>query len=395
MRNRVYLLYFLLFSAIVPFTTASRPWAYIPVLISYLLISFYISHEELNVHIPRYVLISLGTLSLVLIIHIIITPVRETLFNSPIVRSPLIIGILVVNVLLIPQLFSKQEFFTSLSVSSAVIVLLGLPTYFISFSILGIEFSLNPGIHDFLDVNLYSSIFIGSNSFSRFVLAGVLSSLVLSMESKSYTPYFVINAGGIFLASSRATIGVLIATLMLFIIYTYLGRNSFYIAGIIGGIASTSIVLILSGILPGPTILTNLSSSRRLLWSAGFSAWQQYPIIGTGPINTAEAIRPFLQGTRWLGTHVHNSYIRILITTGIVGFASYLYFHIRTITYQILISDEIYSIGILLIAVAYTANQVSNVFSLFGLSVTSVIASITFGYIILNVAQYKDNKSNL
>ena len=349
--------------------------------------AIYTVKNQVEYSIPRYALISLSLLWGVYIFHAIITPMRGELFNSPIIRTPLIIIISIINIIIIPHVYSIDEFLACLSITSVFVVLLGLPTFFVSYSILGIEFAMDPGVHEFINIELYSSLFVGPNSFSRYVLAGTISSLVLIMLDRRYITLFSINVVGILLASSRATMGVTVVSIILFLLFLKFGRYTLYIVSALGGLIIFTLILAISGIVPAPGIIIDQNLSRRILWSAGIEAWKQNPLIGTGPIDTAEAIEPFLQGTRWPGTHVHNSYLRILITTGLVGLIPYIYFHIRSIISQILLVEDIYSLGILLIGIAYTANQATNVFSLFGLSATSVIVSITFGFMIFNITQ--------
>lgn len=395
-KKKLLLLYAILFSSILPLTTVEGLVRYIPILLSYSIIAGVVINEINKIEIPIYVVLSLGIIWLVFVFHVVNTPVRGGWFNSPIIRSPLFIVFTTVNILFIPKIFSIEDFVYALATSSFILVIIGLPSYFGSYSIYGLELAVHPDTHDLLGINFYSSIFAGPNMFSRYIVGGVFSSLILYSIDKSYFPILATNIGGIVLAGSQASIGITVVGFSLYAIYMRYGYELFYLVSATGGVILAIIVLIISGIIPGPSTITNLNPARRILWRAGIKAWENYPILGTGPINTADAIRPGLletsSGRYWIGTHVHNSYIRVLITTGLLGFIPYVYFHVRSIMYQTTRLDGPYSLGILLLAIVYTANQVSNVYSLFGLSATSVITAITFGYIIKMLVEHHNSE---
>jgi O-antigen ligase len=146
--------------------------------------------------------------------------------------------------------------------------------------------------------------------------------------------------------------------------------------------------------IPGPEFISGIDSSGRdVLWRGAIEAWRQRPILGLGPGSNLDQLAPFIMGTGQEGSHVHNSYLRMLMSTGIVGFVAYVYFHIRTIWTGLEVIDDSTTAAAIVLVIVYSINQITNIFSLFGFTVTSVVISLSFGYVLREIVDMKIHQS--
>lgn len=301
-------------------------------------------------------------------------------------------------IIVFPNLFSRHSFLIALALVSLPLVLIGLPTVlFGSISLIGVTISPHHSTTNLafggISINypLLTSILGNPNITAKWAFYGFISGIYMFMtQQKSRRLFGVITVGvmiaGLFLTYSRSAILATTIALTVFI-PAYLDNKNILIA-----ITTTSIVFIFTlvsiiiGVIPGPQTISSIRLSGRYeLWATTVNVAKSSPIIGLGPDDASALIQPYL-GPRLAGLSPHNSYLRILLTTGIVGLSSYLYIHFEALRVNLLNSTSPASASIYALLVGTIILQIFEGFSIFGLGSTSIISSIIIGYSSIAVA---------
>ena len=348
----------------------------------------------------RTIFISLLVIFFLYLLHAIWSPFGPTLQASSIVRAPLFIGIALVNICYIPHVISKEAFFRTVRGLSVILVIVGLPTIFIgSYELLGIvikpwhidlQISL-PFVGD-IELPRLTSVFRRTNSFSRFLLGGVLSSLVILDEERDIPSFilFAIIALGLLLAYSRATIFSMLIGAICYLIYRSFGVRWLRYLTILGSLAVTVLVLMLTGFIPEPRHIQVIDfTGRRVLWEATIDAIKVNPLVGFGPGDTANQITEYVPA-EYVGRNPHNSYLRMFLTTGIIGGSAYLALFFFSIFPALRLQNERFPAGVFAINIGFIINQLFSAFSVFGISASSIPAAIALGYLVTTLCQQED-----
>ncbi|SEP14360.1 O-antigen ligase [Halorientalis persicus] len=330
-------------------------------------------------------LLFLGALTIIYIIHMFVhTPIHVGIW-SPTIRSPVLILSILVNIFVLPRLLSLDSFFKITSIFSVILVLIGLPSVILGPYSIIVPIEPHPAQHDFLPTPLLSSIFAGPNSLARIALPSTIFSfsLMLVYKNRLYSTIFLINSAGLFLSYSRINLGALLVGITMFLLYIIFDRNIEYTFPIAGAVIGVTVVIISYGLMPDLPIIPQVHvSGRDVLWNATLQASTDNPLIGFGPGNQGEDIQPYITDPRYAGLNPHSAYFRLLLSTGIIGLISYLMFLITNIVLQSKQVTDYFSLGLLIAAIIVCINQITGSYSLFGLSPWSMIAGMTFGFII-------------
>jgi O-antigen ligase len=277
----------------------------------------------------------------------------------------------VINLLIIPQLVSFKDFLVVVSRLSAISVLLGLLPYLglpsdvvlADLSPWGVNVYWHP------DIIVITSIFSNPNTLGFFTLAGAVSALGEWQYSRSRVAivYLVISGVGLALTNNRSGwLGLLVAFLVLFAFV--IGGEDFVVISLIGGIFLTlGLLAVVFGVLPGPSIISELSfNGRREIWIEASRRFREAPLFG--------------HGLQYGGTH--NSYVRMFTSLGILGGILYLFISIGTTVQS---AQRIRLKPELIITMFLTAFMIIQMFegiSFIGVSIHSTIISIVTGYFI-------------
>lgn len=139
-------------------------------------------------------------------------------------------------------------------------------------------------------------------------------------------------------------------------------------------------------LIPGPAVIENIYLSGRLdIWHASIDAIRAKPVIGHGPGDITQVISEFT--TSPVGAGVYGSFLRLFVTTGIIGGVCYLYIFVYTIIHN---SKEICDHEHLILfslLIGFVVNELFSGNSIFGLSATSLISAIILGYLLAEVWQ--------
>lgn len=338
-----------------------------------------------RLEVRRYVVLSLGAIWLIFAGHVVVGVATDTATAAQAMRVPVFILSTFVGVLIVPNAVPRSYFSYVLSRLAAILVVVGLPTAVVgSYGLFGIQ--LHPW-HETIQLprtditlGMVRSILRNPNAFGFVCMAGAFSAAAELWRRGTRTSAVLLATSllGVTLSASRAAalgtafgIGVLVAAV------TFDGRR--YVAVVsVGWLALAVLVAMLLNLIPavGPVGSIELTG-RRVLWAGAAEAVARRPLVGYGPGDTGALIAPFVEG-RYSGFNPHNSYVRLFVTTGVVGGVSYLLFVSMSLLQTLRGGPEYAPLLALTSALAIT--QLFSAYSLFGIAVMSVVAAIAFGY---------------
>lgn len=121
-------------------------------------------------------------------------------------------------------------------------------------------------------------------------------------------------------------------------------------------------------------------SGRRVLWQAAAEAIEDAPIIGRGATDIHVVMNRYVGVVEAQNKGTHNSFFRMLISTGVIGGASYIYLHVRQIVDSLTAKQNREQLAIAGLFVALTITEIFRGFALFGLSLDSTLIALSLGY---------------
>lgn len=308
-------------------------------------------------------------------------------------RFPFYVGfMLVMNVLFLPRYVSRRTFLTTVSLTGGVVAALGMLAYVVGeYAVLSIPVTLRSGTFA-VPVGLegtnpiLQSIFTNPNGTGILLFAGVFAAVVelhRAIRDGARPAHVVAAAGlvaldgvGLFLTNSRAswlaaTVGVGV----------YLG----YAAGGRRGVRYTvvgTVALVGLGLLGMATSVVDVSASGRFaLWGAAIEAFVARPsLFGAGLVGTADLLAPYVPAG-YVGTSAHNSYLVILLRTGIVGLGGYLVVTVGSVIDATYLreSGDPAMIGL---ALAFAVHQLFEAYTIVQYSLGAVLAALAVGYLV-------------
>ena len=292
-----------------------------------------------------------------------------------------------INLFIIPQVIDFEDFLFVFGRITALLVLIGFLPY------LGFPTQTGPVNLSLWGGQLYwyptlspiTSVFVAVNWLGFLTLTGVISALGEWWLFKSTTSgvILVVNIIGLLFTNYRTGWVGLFAAVGILAVYTLLNREAVKLA-VLGGITATMIALaMIFNILPGPTVLSELSlNHRRGSWITGVQVLQDQFFWGHGFGNTADVLAEHVPPSS--PANVHNSYLRAFIGLGIGGGLAYLGLFLMTMIKSA--SQIVSKSGVILVMllVSYFVVQMFNSLSFVGISLHSVVIAITMGYQIID-----------
>lgn len=296
------------------------------------------------------------------------------------------------SLFVIPKLVPERVFVWFLSRLAAVVVLAGLVTYAVGDYTVWI-FEIQqwtdtpsvPGIET--DATTLRSIFPNPNSFGLLSFAGFVAAFVeLHRSIVARRPLASILALGLmgicglglFLSNARAAMLAAAVATAIYAVYAAGGRITVPIMVIAGSLG-------VFGLLAGMyTNVIDISATNRFeLWRASLAAVRDGSLLlGHGNLAPSSAIEPHLPGD--LSTSPHNSYLSILVQTGIIGALAYLGIIGGSIVAGLINFRDV-NVGMLAFAIGWAVHQLFESYTLFQWSIGAVIATLTIGYLLQGV----------
>jgi O-antigen ligase len=241
------------------------------------------------------------------------------------------------------------------------------------------------------EIDQITSIMSNPNPLGKLAFFGLLSSFIWFDQKRLWLSVASVCALGLILSGSRAAFLSTSGALFVYVIGT--SRLSDRLNEIIilciafGGIG----YLMLMRILPAPEFVQSINLSYRLsIWNAALDAGFAKPILGHGPENVAEAVRPYSNG--YVGAGVYNSFIRLFVTTGIFGAISYIYIFWYSIVRYTPDIDHQTSVIIYSMFIGYAIDELFSGNSIFGISIMSVVSACLIGYIAYDSIEFYENR---
>lgn len=339
------------------------------------------SEAQLRVELHTYLI---GVIFVLYAIHLYLGVVTGTSSPGSVLRVLVFVPLFFANVFLIPRVTSLQELLGIMARLGAVLVTIGLFVVTLGPINLGL-FVLEPSRGNAIipmigQVPMMKSVLLNPNQLAIVTVFGAIGALIEVFQRKHRYSIILLcmNIGGLYLTTARGSIGTLVMIISILIFYRVTGNVS-----IVGTASIAGVILVIGSFLlaTGGYISIPVETGRFELWAGSFEALKHHPVIGFGPGDTGKYILPYVSG-HVVGSHAHNSYIRLFLTTGLIGGVCYILFIVITIKNQFgrAVSGQEYEVILFALLVGLSFNQFFEAYSLFGTSITSTLPSIMFGF---------------
>ncbi|PHQ47377.1 hypothetical protein DJ68_02180 [Halorubrum sp. C3] len=360
-------------------------------------ICFYISRmRNLDVGGLKFTVFTLGGVFLLYMIGMTVSP---SLTSS--IRFFVFLSTVSICVLILPAHIDYSVFTDVVSKFTLLLVVLGVPaslfgTYSIGFVTVDSYASSQQIVFTDFWYRPLTSILANPNYMGPLTVLGCLAAIerYSLTANRYYLLISFINGIGVYLTNSRnAQLGLAVG-LAAIILVKYMKYYILKIGILFGMGFIVAVFLAYMGFINAPDVITSISlRGRDVLWKAALSAVIERPFIGWGPAPTEQILSPFIQELSHL-THldltdrgVHNSYLRMYVTSGILGGTLY----IVTFVYLLIINsyyENKYIVGQLSSVVVM---QIFSTASILGLSLTSLLWVLVLGYSHYSAYEYQDS----
>ena len=289
----------------------------------------------------------------------------------------------------VPAVVTREQAFAAIGVVGAAVVVLGLPSALTDtpFRIAGVVLSTTSGAPiETLGVVLHSptAFFTTQNYFRVLVAIGTVASAGAFAQTRS--PWLALacalNAFGVYLTLGRAARLATIVAAGLAAVYLLAGRRALAGVTALGMFATVVAFASALGIVPtiGPAETLRSALAARLgYWSAAYEAIAVRPFVGWGLVDT-----PAVIGDRYAGsfTGVHNSYLRLFLTSGIIGGVAYLALAgaALVVAFREVAARTPLALTAFCLVVMALFFQLFAGATIFGTSLSSVLWALTVGY---------------
>lgn len=185
------------------------------------------------------------------------------------------------------------------------------------------------------------------NNLGGMLSLSIVGPFYLAMKKDHVAFYLTLNFFFLLmvaLTESRASLLLsLIAEIMLFVTGLFWRkekRKSYLLTFLCAFLLSLLVLFLLRFLFPSimesvistlkHLTLEGLSSSRLEIWSHGLSYFREYPFFGSGYYRLPDQFRMNYFYTDFLPTRMHNTYVQLLASTGLVGILAYLYHRLES-----------------------------------------------------------------
>ncbi|MFC6905713.1 O-antigen ligase family protein [Halalkalicoccus tibetensis] len=295
----------------------------------------------------------------------------------------------------IPRYAAEPVFHRSLVAIATVFAVVGLSAAFLGeYTVGGFEVALwGERSLPFVDreVPIIQSVFGNPNTLGLAVFPGLVAAVVefhrVAVERRSdwgvvFVPLVVLLGVALYLTNSRGSMLAAATGIAIYGVYALAGRRAVpagVALGYGGALAALTAVFVL---LPGT------DGQRGALWSAGLEAYLASPTaLGEGLVGTGDLIAPYLENP---GSTVHNSYLSVLLRTGLVGIVGYLLVVVAP-TIHGAIRRRTVSPGALALAGAFVIHQFFEGYTIYQYDFGAVLGALAAGYLIVSLGRDTGN----
>lgn len=378
-RLHVLLLVMVLVGVLLEATPLSRTPSYVIATMIYLCVLGVAYHRgTLAVRYDPFIVVPTVLLWAVFLIAYVRNPT-----GSATLRAGGYIGFSTLNLFVIPATFTREEFADALSVVATAFALVAVP---VAIPALALHIG-NFGVAGEGANVVLTSVFANQNYLSALSAFGIIA-LFGTMRSGRRKQWAVLGLAicllGLVASGGRAALLGAVAGFVLILAYELVGSWSVLPIVVVGVIAGVGVVLIaVSGVL-GARTAEALFTHRAALWQAALRAIADRPLLGWGLVDDGPILLGH-GGPQPAGNvfSVHNSYLRMFLMTGIVGGVLYLTLCagavIRGVQLATNPTKTVRCFPIALLIAVLILGLFSNS-PIFGLSFTSVLGALAFGF---------------
>lgn len=365
--------------------TNSQAWFVLPITTISLAAIYYVSILQKNVYISHRIFVAIFIIYLLFIYHLLLDPTNVDL----VARVFIFIPVSFICLFILPHLIPSDQFLKVISVIAGVVAFVGIPTAIAGEFVPLLEVHRKEQLFD-IEVYVIQSVLHNPNPLGELLFFGIIASLIWPKGSSIRRGLISICVLGLVLSQSRAAFLAVGVSIFVYIAGNYIEQNKFqqlllvcFGSGVVG-------YLMLLRLIPGPATIEEIYLSGRLnIWHAAIDAAQAQPLIGHGPGDVPTIVGEF--STSSIGAGVYNSFLRLFVTTGIIGGLCYLYLFVYAIVHNLKQTQTQQQLILFSIMVGFIVNELFSGNSIFGLSVTSVIAAMILGYLFVNVQTDSSN----
>ncbi len=328
---------------------------------------------------PAGILITTFTLYGIFLHHVVSQPDNIEL----VARVFIFIPVTFVSIFILPQILRVVTFLRALSLIAGTIAVVGIPAAVFGdtlpvvsvhtpTTVLGVEFYI------------ITSVLHNPNPLGELLLFGGVASLIWVKKSTARRGLFTVCTIGLFLSQSRAAFLGFAAAMTVYLIGSIVSREQFTQFILVSLAAGTTGYLMLLRLIPGPAIIEQVYLSGRLdIWYAAIDAVKAQPVFGHGPGDMPTIVGAFASGS--VGAGVYNSFLRLFVTTGIVGGLCYLYIFLYSIISHTKVIASRESLIVHALVIGFVVNELFSGNSIFGISTTSVVGALLVGFMLHDV----------
>lgn len=312
----------------------------------------------------------------------------------------------------LPRYVSCNAFLWTISLICSILVLLGIRAYYIgNYMFMGMKVALYHGTFTpfFMSEKIHAlqSVFPNPNMFGIVAFAGTVSAGILihrlfpnsnsNNESQSGNDnggsvsysfvlslgmsclagcVFVINTVGLYFSQSRACFLATAVSLALYFSYMVLGRRSlpYALSGLVGAVTLFLLLMPVIGINP---------SGRFILWSGAVEFISEHgSLLGEGIVAPSEYIKPYVPKPH-REKAIHNSYLYTFVRAGLLGGAAYLFLIVGSLIAGVIRNQQV-NVPALALAFGFAIHQMFESYSLYQNGIPAVLASLSFGFLLLS-----------
>ncbi|MFC6752980.1 O-antigen ligase family protein [Halorubrum tibetense] len=231
------------------------------------------------------------------------------------------------------------------------------------------------------------------NPLGELLFIGAVSSLVWVRRPYLKHGLFSVCVLGLFFAQSRAALLGFAAAIAVYLIGSAITREQFTQFILVSIAAGTTGYLMLLRLIPGPTIIEQVYLSGRLeIWYAAIDAIKAQPVFGHGPGDMPTIVGEFTSAA--VGAGIYNSFLRLFVTTGIIGGLCYLYIFLYSIVSHTKVIASRESLIVHALVIGFVVNELFSGNSIFGLSTTSVVGALLIGYLLRDIIENRSDTTS-
>lgn len=339
--------------------------------------------DNLKIRAPKWALLLLVPIWLTFVGHLFRILVFDPSVPYTVLARPYVfVAISIMNIFLIPGIIDSRRFFSIVIGISTAMAILWSPGIVTNARFLIYDLS-SWGTITIFGIEFYSLSFLfrNPNAGGYFMMVAVVATFAraLNKPSRGLVLILLINTFGLAFTKSRgAYLGTAIGIISI-IVLLYWGPKIARLAVISGSLVVGMFVASVAGLFPDVPLLGFIDlAGRREIWSAAFEAVRQ-KLFGYGPIPAHIILDGFLEA-EYDGAGIHSSYLRLFLSTGVIGGISYAIFVVASIYGSAISNASIREIVVFGVLVAISVEEIFEGNTFFGLSMASVLWAITLGF---------------